>query len=120
MIPEPMLVPDYLRHVLDAIQRIRTYVEGISEKDFYSDQRTQDAVIRNIEVMGEAARNAQLCGQDVPEIRDGNQLGRAYRMRNKLAHGYFSIDLSVIWRTVQEDMPALEHEVRELYDRLKK
>jgi uncharacterized protein with HEPN domain len=118
MTPEPLRVPDYLRHVLEAVQRIRKYTEDISEEDFYSDERTQDAVIRNIEVMGEAARNAQLCGMDIPEIRDGNRLSRVYRMRNKLAHGYFSIDLSVVWHTIKNDLPALEQEVRNIYEKL--
>lgn len=77
-------------------------------------------VIRNMEIMGEAARNAQLCGRDIPEFQDRNQLNRVYRMRNKLAHGYFSVDLSIIWGTLKEDVPALEHEVQELYDRLAK
>jgi uncharacterized protein with HEPN domain len=120
MTPEPLLVPDYLRHILDAIGRIRKYTENLSEEGFYSNQLVQDAVIRNIEVMGEAARNAQLCGQEIPEIRDGNRLGPVYRMRNKLSHGYFSVDLSIIWRTLQNDVPVLETEIQEILNRLEK
>ena len=120
MTPEPLLLPDYLRHILDAIQRIRKYTENLSEEGFSSNQLVQDAVIRNIEVMGEAARNAQLCGEEIPEIRDGNRLRQVYRMRNKLAHGYFSVDLSIIWHTLQNDLPALQREIQELYDRLVK
>lgn len=120
MTPEPLLVPDYLVHILEAVQRIRKYTEGISEEGFYSNQLIQDAVIRNIEVMGEAARNAQLCGSDIPEVQAATELGRVYRMRNKLSHGYFSIDLSVIWRSLKNDMPALEKEARELYEKLQK
>lgn len=73
MTPEPLLVPDYLVHILQAIERIRKYISGISEEDFYSDQLIQDAVIRNIEVIGEAARNAQLCGKDIAEVQNSTQ-----------------------------------------------
>lgn len=76
MTPEPLLVPDYLVHILQPIQRIRIYTEGISEQDFYSDLLIQDVVICNIEVMGEAARNAQLCCKDIDEVRNGTQSGR--------------------------------------------
>lgn len=120
MNPKPLRIPDYLRHILDAIGRIRKYTENLSEEDFNSSEVVQDAVIRNLEVMGEAARNAQLRGQEIPEIRDGNLLSRVYRMRNKLSHGYFSVDLSIIWRTLQSDVPALEQEVQEILSRLEK
>lgn len=120
MTPEPLLVPDYLVHILEAIQRIRKYTENISEEAFCSSQLIQDAVIRNIEVMGEASRNALLCGRDIPEVQAATELGQVYRMRNKLAHGYFSIDLSIIWHSLKNDIPALEREVREVYEKLKK
>ncbi|HEX5234560.1 MAG TPA: DUF86 domain-containing protein [Silvibacterium sp.] len=120
MTPEPLLVSDYLGHILGAIQRISKYTANISEEDFRSNELVQDAVIRNIEVMGEAARNAQSCGKEIPEIRDGNRLSKVYRMRNKLAHGYFSVDLSVIWRTLQDDIPVLQQEIQEVFNRLTK
>ena len=55
----PPRLPDYLQHIALAIQRIRRYVAGLSATEFAADDKTQDAVLRNIEVIGEAARNVQ-------------------------------------------------------------
>lgn len=56
---DPQRLPDYLRHIVDAIARIQRYVADQVESDFLADERTQDAVVRNVEVIGEAARNVQ-------------------------------------------------------------
>ena len=86
MNPDSSRVADYLRHVLEAIERIRKYTSGMNEEDFYSSQLVQDAVIRNIEIIGEAARNIELHGQDIPLFRDELPLRDMYLMRNRLMH----------------------------------
>lgn len=70
---DPQRLPDFLQHILDAIDRIQRYVGPLSEADFLRDEKTQDAVVRNFEVMGEAARHVQtmhgdfaLANADVP------------------------------------------------------
>ena len=63
---DPQRLPDYLQHIIDAIDRIQRYVTDLSEADFLKDEKTQDAVVRNFEVMGEAARNVQTLHKDSP------------------------------------------------------
>ncbi len=104
-------VRDYLRHIEIAIDRIRRYVAGMDRASFLSNEEKQDAVIRNIEIIGEAAqsirrRHPEFAGQH-PEI----PWGGIYGMRNAIAHGYFTVDLEVVWKTVCEDLPALAEQI---------
>jgi len=85
-------IPDYLDHILQAIARIKNYTHGITETAFLGDEKTQDAVIRNIEVIGEAARNIERNHPDFAAQHADVPWGIAYEMRNALAHGYFKVD----------------------------
>jgi len=90
----------YLEHILQAISRIQEYVHGMEESDFADDRRTQDAVIRNLEIIGEASRNI---ARRYPAFADEHSQVPwivAYEMRNILAHGYFKVDLHIVWRTI--------------------
>ena len=105
---------DYLKHIIQAIERIQLYVVDLAEPAFMLDQRTQDAVVRNFEIIGEAcnnvARHFPVYADSHPEI----PWRFAYEMRNVLAHGYFQIDLEIVWRTIHRDLPALHQQVCEL------
>lgn len=105
---------DYLAHILQAISRIHEYVENMDEKAFVLDCRTQDAVIRNFEIIGEASRNIEkrypAFAAEHPEV----PWTIAYEMRNVLAHGYFKVDLPLVWRTIEVDLPKLEVQVEAL------
>lgn len=105
---------DYVQHMLDATGRIERYTAGKSEPDFFQDEQLQDAVVRNIEVIGEAARNISL---HAPEFaRQNAQIPWAalYAMRNRVSHGYWTIDVAVVWQVIQRDLP----ELRQLLERL--
>ncbi len=98
-------------HILDAVARIQSYVAGMDKAVFLASQLTQDAVIRNIEIIGEAGRNIS---QRFPEFNAAHpqlRLAAAYKMRNALSHGYFCVDLEIVWATVQNDLPTLQSEV---------
>jgi uncharacterized protein with HEPN domain len=100
---------EYLKHVLKAIDRIQTYCGDMSEVSFISSQITQDAVIRNFEIIGEASKNIERVA--TPEFLALNSdlpLSFAYDMRNLLAHGYYKIDLEVVWKTIEADLPNLK------------
>jgi uncharacterized protein with HEPN domain len=88
-------------------------VQG-GQDEFFHDEKTQDAVIRNIEIIGEAAKNVERADPvfvaDHPEI----PWLVIYAMRNRLSHGYFEVDLDVIWQTIQTDLPRLEAQIRAL------
>jgi uncharacterized protein with HEPN domain len=98
---------DYIGHMLEATQLAHSYIEGLDKTDFLTDKRTQQAVILNIVVMGEAATKL---------IRDYPTLIEHYHqvpwksikgMRNRIAHGYFDINLDVVWDTVRDALPPL-------------
>ena len=104
---------DYLAHILEkAIERIRRYVGGMTETAFLADELVQDAVIRNLEIIGEASHSI---GTHYPEFAATHPelpLASAYQMRNAVAHGYFKVDLEIVWQTVQRDLPMLSKLVR--------
>ena len=101
--------------MLTTIERIESYTAGMSFDAFCSDQRTIDAVIRNFEVMGEAARHVdeqvaqRSPGVPWPDVRD---------MRNILIHEYFGVDLATVWKTIVDDLPPLKRDLRALIDDL--
>jgi len=101
----------YLRHVLDAICRIEEYTRGITHENFLRSHLRQDAVIRQIEVIGEAVKklSPELKGRH-PEIPWKDVAG----MRDKLIHDYFGVDLDAVWDTVKKDIPPLKDEIREV------
>lgn len=99
---------DYLGHMIEAIDRIATYLEGLDRTAFLADLMVQDAVIRNVEVIGEAARNVERHAPDVVAAHPKIPWRYAKGMRNQLMHGYFSVDLESVWATTQADLPDLQ------------
>ncbi len=102
---------EYLGHILQAITRIQRYTCDTAEHDFLTSDLIQDAVIRNFEIIGETSRNIE---RNCPEFAAAHQdlpLLNAYEMRNALAHGYFRVDLEIVWKTIQNDFPALQRQV---------
>lgn len=104
-------IPEYLDHMLEALRLARNYVEGFSKENFLADKKTQQAVILNIMVIGEAA--IQIL-DDYPEFtaRYPDIPWKQMRgMRNRMAHGYFDLNLDVVWDTVRQALPKLEHQI---------
>ena len=110
----PSRLPDYLQHIALAIQRIQRYVGGLSDTAFAADDKTQDAVLRNIEVIGEAARNVQRHHADYAAAHAELPWALMVGMRNRVSRGYFAVDWDLIWATVQQDLPALLSQVNAL------
>lgn len=106
-------LPDYLAHILEAIERIGRYTENMSEIAFLENQMVQDAVIRNFEIIGEASRNIEVQYPEFSAAHPELPLAFAYQMRNAVAHGYFKVDLEIVWNTIHGDLPALHDQVRE-------
>lgn len=109
---------DYLEHMQEAMARIRQYTCNLDKSAFLDNALIQDAVIRNLEVLGEAAHNIETLfpafAQQTPFI----PWDEMYWMRNRISHGYFSVDLEIIWNTLQHDLPALEAQINSLIERL--
>lgn len=107
-------VPDYLGHILQAIDRIQQYTRSVDITGFLADEMLQDAVIRNIEVIGEAANNIQRADAAFAAAHSEVPWQVMYTMRNRLSHGYDSIDLEVVWKTIQNDLPYLHKLIKAL------
>ncbi|MBI2574777.1 DUF86 domain-containing protein [Candidatus Woesearchaeota archaeon] len=103
----------YVRHILESIDAIEDHTKGISEKDFISPSsiKTQDAVIRRLEIIGEAAKN-------IPaefKKRHGNVPWREMTgMRDKLIHRYFGVDLSLTFDVVKKDLPEIKNKIQRI------
>ena len=107
-------LPEYLGHIVEAIDRVHRYVADMTETGFLQDEKTQDAVIRNFEVIGEASNNIKKHHPDFARQHPEVPLNFAYEMRNALAHGYFKIDFEVVWTTIYSDLPGLRTQVAAL------
>jgi len=110
---DELALRDYLEHIQQAISRIQRYLQDIDHAGFLANEEKQDAVIRNLEIIGEAACNIQRHFPDFATKYPDFPLKAAYGTRNALAHGYFKIDLDVVWKTVERDLPKLEVQVGE-------
>lgn len=110
---DPQRLPDYLEHIIEAIERIYSYVDDVDEVGFLDSKLVQDAVIRNLEVIGEAARNIERSHPDFAAAHPELPLALANDMRNALAHGYFKVNLEIVWKTIQSDLPTLYSRIEE-------
>ena len=107
-------VPDYLGHILQAIERIGRYTADLDEVGFLRIEMAQDAVIRNIEIIGEASNNILRAAPEFAAQHGDIPWLVMYTMRNRVSHGYDKVDLEIVWRTVQRDLPALYRQVQAL------
>ena len=105
-------LPDYLQHIIEAIERIRRYTEDMDELGFAQHQMVQDAVIRNFEIIVEASRNIERSNPGFVAAHPELPPSFAYEMRNVLVHGYFKVDLGVVWKTIEQDLPGLLQQIR--------
>jgi uncharacterized protein with HEPN domain len=106
-----MRAREYLAHMLDAVGQIQIYMTDKTADDFLADRLLQDGVVRNFEILGEASRNFLDAVPDAPLKFPGIPFAAIYGMRNQLSHGYFSIDLDVVWKVIERDIPDLRNEL---------
>jgi uncharacterized protein with HEPN domain len=105
----------FLCDIIESIEYIDKFIEGLTYDSFITDEKTKSAVVRKIEVMGEAAKNLSpeftLKHKDIP-------WSLIARMRDKMIHGYFGVDYDMIWKTIHDDYPELKEKIKRLYDSL--
>lgn len=99
---------EYLADIHEAIQRVQAYTTAFSYAQFLTDEKTQDAVIRNIEILGEAVKHlsAELIAAH-PEVKWKSIAG----MRDKLVHEYFGVNLDILWDVLSTKLPPLRVQV---------
>ncbi|MDP1854286.1 MAG: DUF86 domain-containing protein [Candidatus Omnitrophota bacterium] len=102
---------DYIKDILVSTNEINSFIEGMDFNDFAKDKKTINAVVRSIEVIGEAAKNIPVALRHrYPDIPWKKMSG----MRNKLIHEYFGVDVEILWKTVKEEIPILAHSIKEV------
>ena len=103
----------YLKHMLEAIQRIKDYTKNMDVKAFFNNNMVEDAVVRNIEIIGEASKNLSAEFKkkysDVP-WKDISG------MRDRIVHFYFGLDFGLVWNVVEHDLPKLEKSIRKILE----
>jgi uncharacterized protein with HEPN domain len=98
---------DYLDHMRQAAIDACSFAEGLDKSDFLADKRTQQAIILNLVIIGEAATKIMDGYAEFVESHPALPWRSMRGMRNRIAHGYFEIDLDIVWDTVQTALPAL-------------
>jgi len=104
-----------LEDLKQAMARVRQYTKGLTYEEFVEDEKTMDAVLRNLEVIGEAARNIpeELRGE-YPDVEWHRMIG----LRNIISHEYFGVDMQIIWEVATRNVPETEPLVADMLKRL--
>ncbi len=102
----------YLRHILEAINNIEEFVKDVVDlSNFIKDKKTKDAVLRNLEVIGEAAKNLD---EEFINNNTSVEWNKIIGMRNFIIHEYFGVDLGIVWETIKKDLPLFKVEIEKL------
>ena len=109
---------DYIDHMLGAVRRIQSYTANIGETEIRQNTFIQDAVPRNVEILGEASNQVLQRYRDFAIAHLEVPLRAARSMRNLLVHGCFTINLAVVWQTVTRDLPTLLAELEQIRTQL--
>ena len=105
----------FLQHILDCIGRIESYSQGFDYAQFQNDVKTVDAVVRNVEVIGEASNNLT---RDFRSKNPQIEWRKIIATRNRIIHGYASVDLEIIWNITQDDLENLKTEIEKILENL--
>ena len=117
MSPAAQYVSDYLEHILDAIGRANRYTEQAGSLEaFECDGLLQDATVRCIEIIGEAAGKIQKADPAFAAAHAKSPWAQMSTMRNRVIHGYFEVDYAIVWSTVRNDLSTLAASVKAAKD----
>lgn len=101
----------FLHDILECIAKIERYVQGLTFEQFQQDDKTLDAVLRNLEVIGEAARQVpEAIRQQYPAV----PWAQTIALRNRLIHGYFAVDEEIVWDILMNELPALRAQIEHI------
>ena len=103
----------YVEDILEAIEKIKRYTAGMSFDDFVEDEKTVDAVIRNLEIIGEAVKNLP---EEFKEKHSNVPWKEISGMRDRLIHAYFGVDLSIVWYTIKNDLDEIEFRLKSIME----
>ena len=100
---------DYLSDIQEALERIRAYVEGYTFERFVKDSKTQDAVLRNLEVLGEAAKRVS---DPMRKHRENIPWKALAGLRDRLIHHYFGINYETVWQIITVELPKIASDIK--------
>src|SRR3989344_4951410 len=101
----------YIKHIRDAIRNIESFINNLLKENFLNDKLRQDAIVRELEIIGEATKNIpEDFRKKYPKIEWRKMAGT----RNRVIHAYFEVDLDLVWRIVKEDLPKLKKQIQEV------
>jgi len=100
-----------IEDILTAIKKINRYLANMNRREFLEDDKTVDAVVRNLEIIGEASRQLP---EDFKNIYSDIAWQEIAGLRNRIVHAYFGIDLLLIWEIIQNDWPTLETKLKQI------
>ncbi len=104
----------YIKHIRDAIKSILEYTKDVNKKSFNSKELIQDAIIRRIEIIGEAVKNVS---NEFREKYSDIPWKKIVGMRDKLIHGYFNVDVERVWNVIINDIPVLKKQIEDIIDK---
>ena len=111
----PERLEDYLEHIAEAIERAISYLQPLPDLEaLQKNQQVQDAVVRNIEIIGEAVNKIYNLAPDFINRHPELPWARMRGMRNVVIHEYFFVDLKIVWTTVKDDLPRLKQQIDSL------
>ncbi len=111
----PQRVDDYLEHIAQAIERATAYLQPLRDLEaLIQNSQVQDAVVRNIEIIGEAATHIHNRAPDFIQQHPQLPWAQMRAMRNAVIHEYFFVDLEIVWNTVKHDLPRLKRQIEAL------
>lgn len=102
-----------LEDIINAIDKVFKYTENLSYEDFASDEKTQDAIFRNFEVIGEAATQIP---ENIKNKYAGIEWYKIIGLRNRIIHEYFGIDISIVWKIIQENLNDFRVSINKILD----
>lgn len=106
----------FLEHIKESIDEIENHIGNMSEKIFLDDIKTKDAVIRRIEIIGEATKNLPVSFKKKNPQIEWQDISN---MRNKLIHEYFGVDEYLVWEVIKKDIPKLKKQIQKLLEEFK-
>ncbi len=102
---------DLIRDIIESMERVISYRDGILYKEFTQDYKTQDAIIRNIEIMGEAVKSLS---EKVKKENSDIPWKNIAATRDKLIHDYFGVNLDIVWNIIKKEMPELLPKIKRI------
>lgn len=107
----------FLKDILESIQKIEEFVEGMEFDEFPKDDKTASAVVRKFEIIGEAVK---IMPKEIKEKYPDVPWHEMAKMRDKVIHHYFAVDYEILWKTIKESLPDLKKQIKKIVKELEK